>query len=36
MEWLKNLPGIETDENAVKLGQMLVDSGDIFHTEGSR
>ena len=35
-EWLKDLPSVQTDENAIKLGQMLVENGDIFHTEGSR
>ena len=35
-EWLKKLPGIGTDENAVKLGQMLIDNKDVFNTDGSR
>ena len=36
VDWLKNLHGVETEEEATKLGQMLIDSGNIFHTEGSQ
>ena len=35
-EWLKRLPGITTDENAVRLGQMLINNKDVFSTDGSR
>jgi len=36
VEWLKKLPGIATDENAVHLGQMLMNNQDIFRTDESR
>lgn len=37
VEWMMNsIPGIECDADALKLGQMLLDSHELSHTEGSR
>jgi hypothetical protein len=37
MEWLlANVSGVKSEKDAEMLGQMLLDSEQIFHTEGSR
>ena len=36
VEWmLANVVGVESENDAVTLGQVLVDDGAIFHSEGS-
>ena len=36
VQWmLDNVDGIDTEEEAQALGQLLLDRGAIFHTEGS-
>jgi len=37
VQWmLESLAGLETSEEAEKLGQLLLDQGAILHSEGSR
>ena len=37
VQWLmSNISGARTEKDAEMLGQMLLDSGHIFHSEGSR
>ena len=36
MEWmLGNVEGVENEKDAVTLGQLLLNEGAIFHSEGS-
>lgn len=36
VEWmLGNVEGVESESDAVTLGQLLLDEGAIFHSEGS-
>lgn len=36
VEWmLENVEGVRNETDAVTLGQLLVDEGAIFHSEGS-
>lgn len=37
VKWLvENISGVTSVEDAQKLGQLLLESGEIFHSEGSR
>ena len=36
MRWMvENVEGVECESDAVTLGQLLLDKGAIFHSEGS-
>ena len=37
VKWLvKNIAGVTSEEDAERIGQIMLDKGAIFHSEGSR